>query len=387
MKKSTIITLALSLLLYLQSFSQTKSLYAFYRMNDDSTAYTGMNQLIDANQKLSYITALPIFTNLRKDDREVKKHDAYLVEIAFALNYTLAQGRNSTSHAKQCNRLSFVYRPVFRMRMVESYPLTPTNQEIGFQHQMILWNSYTRGTRKPCANQVDFDAPYFDDRNWRKLDDKNLSMVYLSTEACHFSNGQKDNHLDSNNRANYVSGNFSTNYIKSVLNFTHYSSKQKGQLIHHDYTLSLGYRRDGTLIDPLSMDKDMYGRYGNDRLVGGFNINWYRVGKKPRYWIEDCEEKKVRSGYAIRLRYEFEEIIDPLRKFNYRSKSRLSSHLFLKYEPLSFRTISYMVHCYLGRDYLNNYYDRIVFAPLMFGLSFNPNKIFPPRITRKNLDF
>ena len=345
----------------------------------DSTFYSGINQIWNANVPVSYLSFFPKFFPLEKRKTPLifgEGMNGFIVEAQTDLQFTIAQGRRLYSnHFWQTLKFSIRYAPGLRMTMDNSSNVLPTNQKIGIQIDKLIWDSYTKNGYK--GNRIEsYDVSK---KNWAAQTEP-LHLLYLTTIAMHYSNGQAEGvWLDqAANRNDYIKGDFSTNLLSLSLNYCYYNN--------HLLSASLGYQRDGNWFGPFSFIPEQKNRYGQNRLIGFLQYKSKPVPnpfrRRLNYFYEDENNDTIRftidPKWEWRIRAEYDLIVGNVSNYVRNHNYRLGTHLFVEGFPLRSRAISYLIHVYYGRDYFNIRYDDPVLA-VMGGLAFTINRYKNPR--------
>ena len=348
----------------------------------DSTVYSAMRQILNANLPVSYVTIPMIGQNIKAVERiqpltlgEGQK--GYILEGITDLNFILVQGRGMSNHGWQTQRTLFRYAPGVRMTRDNSSNLVPTNQKVGLHFDKILWDNYTN--IKMWDNKG--NTRRFLDSNWNRST-RVFHMVYISLLAMHYSNGQAEGVYRSAadsivGRNDYIKGDFSTNILQAALTWSRYNR-------HKDLlSVNMGYQHDGNWFGPFYFIPQQKKRYGQDRIVG--YLQWrtrplrHPFGATTGIW--DAKNKKaykIDNKWEYRFRFDYEYIMGDLSLFKRSKEYRFNWHLFLEGMPLRSRSVGYMIHFYRGRDYFNIRYDDIVFA-FSFGITFTIHRYRNPK--------
>jgi hypothetical protein len=266
------------------------------------------------------------------DDGEGK--DGYILEGNFAYRFAAYQGKYYSYPFFQRMRFTLDIALTTRLTNDRSNPLLPSNNKFGLGLDYLL--SSLNGLKK-----------------------EKTTLVWATLQLHHYSNGQADSFfLDKPvQRNNYASGDFSTNYYRALLNISG-TAYQKSIV-----TGSFGYQREIDLGGPLGSSNQLVDYYGKDRLLFKFQIT-----KKPRLVTVNYRNRAMKDDVAkvevqrqLTYRTELEYIIGNLSKFNGDNKRRLGWHNYLTYMPSVTNEVGFIIHTYLGRDYLNIRFDDVVF--------------------------
>jgi hypothetical protein len=191
---------------------------------------------------------------------------------------------------------------------------------------------------------------------------KEKTMLFWTTlQLHHYSNGQADSFFIEGpvQRNNYRRGDFSTNYYRVLLNLAR-TDQQKSIVSGY-----VGYQREIDLGGPLSRSKELEQYYGDSRLL--FNLQW---AQKPKLVTSHFVNKATAQSDTIKLekrrqvsfRTQLEYILSDLSRFEGENKQRLGWHSYLTYMPSVTNEVGFMLHTYVGRDYLNIRFDDVVFV-------------------------
>lgn len=261
--------------------------------------------------------------------------NGYILEGNFAYRFTAYQGKYYSYPFLQHLRFTLDVDLTTRLTRDRSNPLLPANNKFGLGLDYLL-------------------SPL------RELKKEKATLVWTTLQLHHYSNGQADSFfLDKPvQRNNYASGDFSTNYYRFLLNLSH-SAYQKSIV-----TAAIGYQRDIDLGGPLGRNRQLLQYYGNNRLLFNFQLT-----KKPRLVTSNYQNRstaeqdvvKVEVKRQLTYRTELEYITGDLSRFSGDNKRRLGWHNYLTYMPSVTNEVGFILHTYLGRDYLNIRFDDVVF--------------------------
>jgi hypothetical protein len=305
------------------------------------------NQLLQYHEPLMYLTypiIKPIVTR-KIPLRDGEGKNGYWLEGNFANRFIIHKGKYYNPGWLQRLRFTFDVGLTPRLTQDESSPLLPSNNEFGFGLDVLL--SSIKSLRK-----------------------ENATPAWFTVQLHHYSNGQADSFFihddEGNQRNNYRSGDFSTDFLRVLFNVAHISSKD------HILSASVGLRNDIDIKGPLGMSPELDYNYGKQRLL--FNFQWI---KTSRLVILNnalsSKTKKVVKRRQFSFRTEMEYILGNLSNFPLDKKYRFGAHAYLTYMPAITNEVGFMLHTYMGRDYLNNRYDDIVFVGQL-GLYMRINK-------------
>ena len=284
---------------------------------------------------LAYPVVKPVVDRrLELEDGEGK--GGYWLEGNFAYRFTIYKGKYYNYRFFQRMRPTLDVDLLVRLTKDESSPLLPSNNKIGLGLDFLL--SSLGGLKKEKAN-----------------------LVWTTLQLHHYSNGQADSFFIDNpvKRNNYRGGDFSTNYYKILLNLAR-TSRQKSIV-----SGAVGYQKQIDLGGPLANSKELEHYYGNDRLL--VNFLWTHRPKLVTVNYQnratsEADTIKLEKQRQITFRSEFEYIFKGVSGFVGDSKRRPSWHNYLTYMPSVTNEVGFMLHTYVGRDYLNIRFDDVVFV-------------------------
>lgn len=362
--------------------SSSKERIFMYEENTDSTVYRAMHQIMQANDPISYLSFFPKVNSVRRRFplSEGTGRDGYLLEGVVDQRFTLARGRDGANHFFKSAELKFYFGYDLRMTMDESKPLIPANQRIGLELRKGLWNSFSK--------DYDFRANGLnsDTRNWYNTN-KNLTFIYFTLLASHFSNGQSPGFYSDplTRQHDYRGGDFSTNFFRLMLFKTNFNQKEiSGKYKRNMFTTGFGLQWDFGTDGALAFSPEQNNSYGKYRLKGLFQ--WrsspIKLWTHRKYTTSsEGNDYYLKELMEIRLRIEPDYITGNLSKFYNKPNElgqnyRFSNHTYIEFNPLRFRNIGLLLHHYYGRDYLNIRYDDII-STYQIGLTFNLSKYQP----------
>jgi len=272
--------------------------------------------------------------------------NGYWLEGQFSYRFVIYQGKYYSHRFFQRIRPTLDISLLSRLTRDDSAPLLPMNNKFGFGLDYLL-------------SGLD------------QLKNENANLLWATLQLHHYSNGQADSFFIDNpvQRNNYIGGDFSTNYYRILLNFTN-TGQQK-----HLITTSVGYERELPLWGQLSRSTELKNYYGDRRVLAQFQLI-----KKPKLVTVDYKNRATRESDTVRIekrrqlgfRTEVDYIIGDLSKFAGSNKWRTGWHSYLTYMPSTTNEVGFVVHTYLGRDYLNVRFDDVVFiAELGIYVKFN----------------
>ena len=256
------------------------------------------------------------------------------MEGNFAYRFTAYQGKYYSYPFLQHLRFTLDVDLTTRLTRDRSNPLLPSNNKFGLGLDYLL-------------------SPLID------LKKEKATLAWTTLQLHHYSNGQADSFFLEGpvQRNNYANGDFSTNYCRFLFNISR-STFQKSIV-----TAAIGYQRDLDLGGPLGRNKELLQYYGNNRLLFHFQRT-----KKPRLATSNYQNRstaeqdvvKVEVKRQLTYRSDLEYILGDLSRFIGDNKRRLGWHNYLTYMPSVTNEVGFMLHTYLGRDYLNIRFDDVV---------------------------
>lgn len=284
---------------------------------------------------LAYPVIKPVVDRrLELEDGEGK--DGYWLEGNFAYRFSIYKGKYYNYRFFQRMRPTLDVDLLMRLTKDRSNPLLPSNNKIGLGLDFLL--SRLDALKKEKAN-----------------------LVWTTLQLHHYSNGQADSFFIESpvKRNNYRSGDFSTNYFKFLLNVGR-TSQQRNIV-----SGAIGYQKQVDLGGPLTSSKELDHYYGSDRFLA--NFFW---ALKPKLVTVNYQNRATFEGDTVKLekrrqisfRSEFEYIFRGVSGFIGDSKVRPSWHNYLTYMPSVTNEVGFMLHTYIGRDYLNIRFDDVVFV-------------------------
>ncbi len=261
--------------------------------------------------------------------------NGFWLEGQFGYRFVISQGKYYSYPFVKRLRFTFDVSLMPRMARDDSSPLLPSNNKFGLGLDFLL-------------------------SNLKQLTKEKANLVWTTLQLHHYSNGQSDSFFINNpvKRNNYLGGDFSTNYARIYLN-TGRDNREKGIISD-----AVGYQKDFNISGPLTRSKELDSYYGNDRLLLNLQLTkksklvsvHYRNRAKP-----GLDSVRLLKRRQLGLRSELEYITGGLAKFEGSNKRRLAWHNYLTYMPSVTNEVGFMIHTYLGRDYLNIRFDDIVF--------------------------
>jgi hypothetical protein len=261
--------------------------------------------------------------------------NGYWLEGNFAYRFALYQGKYYSLPLFQRLRPTIDAQLTSRLTRDHSSPLLPLNNKIGVG--------------------IDFLLSGLDG-----LDREKGGAVWTTFQLHHYSNGQADSFFVEGpvQRNNYRSGDFSTNYWRGLLYFSGSGPKSI-------VTGSIGYQEDLDLGGPFRRSPELYHYYGEQRVLASFQIT-----KQPRLVTTAQINRATASGEMIKVelrrqimfRTELEYIVGDVRRWAGENEWRLGWHSYLTYMPSVTNEVGFLLHTYLGRDYLNIRFDDVVFV-------------------------
>jgi hypothetical protein len=284
---------------------------------------------------LAYPIVKPVIKRrLPLEDGEGK--DGYWLEGNLGYRFTIYRGKYYNYKFFQRMRPTLDVDLLVRLTKDYSSPLLPSSNKIGLGLD-YLWS------------------------NLEALKKEETTLVWTTVQVHHYSNGQADSFFVDNpiQRNNYTSGDFSTNYFKFLLNVAN-TSQQKNIV-----SGSVGYQRQIDLGGPFASSKELDHYYGSDRVLAGFQWTTRPMLKTFSYQNRATAESdtvQTEKRRQLSFRTEFEYIFRGVSGFVGDNKARPSWHNYLTYMPSVTNEVGFILHTYIGRDYLNIRFDDVVFV-------------------------
>ena len=282
--------------------------------------------------------AYPVITPIV--DRKIPLVDGegengFWLEGQFGYRFVISQGKYYSYPLIQRLRFTFDVGLMLRMARDDSSPLLPSNNKFGLGLDFLL--SGLGQLKKEKAN-----------------------LLWTTVQFHHYSNGQADSFFIENSikRNNYRGGDFSTNYYRVLLTAAR-NNEEKGIM-----SASVGYQKDLDISGPLGRSEELTSYYGDNRLLGSIQLT-----KRSKPVSVHYKNRATATSDSVRLlkrrqlifRTEFEYIMGGLAKWEGENKRRFSWHNYFTYMPSVTNEVGFMIHTYLGRDYLNIRFDDVVF--------------------------
>ena len=261
--------------------------------------------------------------------------DGYWLEGNFAYRFSIYQGKYYSYRFFQRMRPTLDLDLLLRLSKDNSSPLLPSNNKVGLGLD-YLWSSMEGLSREKAV------------------------FIWTTFQLHHYSNGQADSFFVNApiRRNNYKDGDFSTNYYRVLLNLGG-TSQQKSIV-----SGGIGFQREIDLGGPLSSSPELEHYYGKDRLLAHFQ--WVQ---KPRLATIHYQNRStleadtidVEKRRQVSFRAQVDYILKGVSRYVGENKRRLGWHTYLTYMPSVVNEVGFMLHTYLGRDYLNIRFDDPVF--------------------------
>ncbi len=262
--------------------------------------------------------------------------DGYWAEGHFGHRFVIYKGKYYSYPFFQRTRFTFDVSLLSRLTRDNSNPLLPFNAKFGLGLDFLL-------------------------SGLNQLKQERANLVWTTLQLHHYSNGQADSFFIDNSvqRNNYIGGDFSTNYVRALLNIAN-SSQQRNTM-----AVSFGYQEEIDLGGPLSASKELENYYGDGRFL--FSFQWTKKPKLATSSFQnrstvDMDTIKVEKRRQTSFRTELEYITGDVSKFVGEHKGRIGWHNYLTYMPSVTNEVGFMLHTFVGRDYLNIRFDDIVFV-------------------------
>jgi hypothetical protein len=330
-------------LLLLPSFAQTDTTIASTLsdpgpVKQDQHAVDRFHQVLRYNEPIMYL-AFPIIEPIVDRSyplQEGEGKDGYWAEGHFGHRFLIYKGKYYNAAFFQRMRWTFDVSILTRLTRDDSSPLLPYSNRFGIGLDYML-------------------------SSLSKLEEGNSGILWATFQLHHYSNGQADSFfLDvPAKRNNYRTGDFSSNYWRGMLNFSTNPNKK------NIYLFGAGYQQELDMDGPLSSSKQLKNYYGDGRAL--FYFQWHNRSMRQ----VERSDRSVRNGKTmitkdvkrhIGFRSELEYLTGNMSQFPHDNKYRLGWHNYLTYMPAVSNEIGFMVHTYLGRDYLNIRFDDIIFG-------------------------
>ena len=262
--------------------------------------------------------------------------DGYWLEGNFAYRFAIYKGKYYNYSFFQRLRPTLDVDLLVRLTKDLSNPLLPSSNKIGVGLDFLL--SSLEGLKKEKA-----------------------TLVWATGLLHHYSNGQADSFFIENpiKRNNYRNGDFSTNYYKVMLNIA--GTSQQRNIVSG----GIGFQKQVDLGGPLASSKELEHYYGSERAL--FTFQWTT---KPRLATFNYQNRATAERDTVRLvkrrqvtfRTELDYILKGVSEFTGENKRKFGWHNYLTYMPSVSNEVGFILHTYLGRDYLNIRFDDVVFV-------------------------
>jgi hypothetical protein len=348
---STMSRLSLIILFFVCACAQAQ--YAVW--SPDSISKENPNHRMDVYHELlryhdpfMYLT-FPIIKPVKERALELVEGEGkngYFLEGNFAYRFIAVKGKYYSPALVQRMRLTFDVGLTPRLTQDKSAPLLPVNNRFGPGLDFLV-------------------------TSLKGLEKNNFVSAWLTAQLHHYSNGESDSFFidDPVKRNNYTGGDFSTNYFRIMLNIGRNS--EQGSMIK----VGVGYQQEVSGSGVFAQSSELYHFYGNKRWLGDFQFT-----KRPRLVVRNIRNRNLPDGETVSIqrqrqvsfRTELEFIQGDLSNFEGDNKYRLGWHNYLTYMPSITNEIGFIIHTFLGRDYLNIRFDDVVFlAAAGFYVKFN----------------
>lgn len=259
----------------------------------------------------------------------------YLAEGNFAYRFIIYKGKYYTYPLFQRMRLTFDVSLTPRLTNDNSAPLLPSNNKFGFGLDFLL-------------------------SNLQQLKKENAGLVWTTFQVHHYSNGQADSFYIPGpvSRNNYRNGDFSTNYFRAMVNAGK-SAQQKSI-----FTGAVGYQKEIDIGGPLVKNKELKNYYGDQRLL--MQLQWTQKPKllsvhSQNYATPEADTIELQKRRQFSIRTELEYILGNLSNYPGEQKKRVGWHMYFTVMPSVANEVGFLLHTFIGRDYLNIRFDDIVF--------------------------
>ncbi len=301
-----------------------------------SHAVDSYHELLRFNEPIMYL-AFPFIEPIL--DRTVPLQEGegkndYWAEGHFGHRFVAYKGKLYHAPFFQRIRFTFDVSMMTRLTRDESNPLLPYSNKFGLGLDFLL-------------------------SSLQSLEAGNGGVAWTTLQMHHYSNGQADSFfLDTpERRNNYAGGDFSSNYWRIHLNVA-------GNPLQSNLWLGgLGFQKEISLGGPLSSSKQLKDYYGDGRIL--FYLHWIKKSVQTVTINSKGIEKNSIKRHAKRhvgFRTEMDYLTGGLSLFPHSNNYRFGWHNYLTYMPSVTNEIGFMIHTYVGRDYLNIRFDDIVFV-------------------------
>lgn len=260
--------------------------------------------------------------------------NGYWLEGHLGYRFAIYKGKYFSAPLLQRMRWTLDVSLLSMLTRDQSNPILPFNNKVGIGFDFLL-------------------SPL------ERLKKEESGMAWATFQFHHYSNGQAGPFfLDTSiQRNNYKTGSFSTNYLRGLLNI---ASNEKNLLV-----TSIGFQKEIDPGGPLGNSAELENNYGDGRVL--LQFNWV---KKPWLVTRSYVHRGLPDGGMVQkdvrrqlgFRTEFEYIVGDLSAFAMENKYRLGWHTYFTYMPAVNNEVGFVLHTYLGRNYLNIRFDDIVFV-------------------------
>ncbi|WP_207515796.1 hypothetical protein [Longitalea luteola] len=298
-------------------------------------AMSRYHQLLGYHDQLMYL-AFPLIDPLETRKiplRDGEGKNGYWLEGNFSNRFVIHKGKYYNPKWLQRVRFTFDVGLTPRLTRDDSSPLLPSNNKFGLGLDLLVTS--VGGLIK-----------------------ERTTPAWITIQLLHYSNGQADSFFikdeDGNQRHNYRSGDFSTNSLRILFNVANVSAR------NHVISTAVGWQKEIDFKGPLGMNGELYNSYGKQRLL--FSFQWLKASRLVT--INNAlssKVKKVTKKRQFSIRTDLEYILGDLSNFTLENKYRLGAHTYLTYMPSITNEVGFLIHGYVGRDYLNIRYDDAVF--------------------------
>jgi hypothetical protein len=297
--------------------------------------YHGILRFHDPIMYLAYPVIRPVVERkLPLEDGEGK--DGYWLEGNLAYRFMIYQAKHHSYRFFQRMRPTLDIDFMMRLTKDHSSPLLPSNNKVGLGLDYLF-------------------------SSLGQLHQERANLLWATFQLHHYSNGQADSFFIENpiKRNNYTGGDFSTNYYRIIMNMV--SSSQTGAMVSG----AVGFQKEIDLGGPLSSSRELERYYGRERLL--FNFQWAPKPKKrmvqyPDHSTAAADTVSQEKRRQLCFRTQVEYIWKGVSRFEGENKRRIGWHTYLTLMPSVTNEVGFMLHTYLGRDYLNIRFDDVVFV-------------------------
>lgn len=334
--KSTTLSccLLISWAVYSQSYTWSTDSITLANPNFEMDRYHDVLRYHDPFMYLTFPVIRPILERKLPLENGEGKNGNWL-EGNFAYRFIIYKGKYYSPLFFQRTRFTVDVGLMPRLTRDVSSPLLPYNNKFGLGLDVLL---------TPLQN----------------LQKENTMLSWFTVQVHHYSNGQSDSFFIESPvlRNNYRDGDFSTNYIRGLLHIA--KSRQQKNILH----AAVGYHHEFDPGGALGRSKELDNYYGDKRLLLEFQFTQKPIRRQKTHINRsngnvDSIEVDIRKQFSFRT--ELDYILGDLSEFTGNNKYRLGWHTYFTFMPAVTNEVGFILHTYLGRDYLNIRFDDVVF--------------------------